>query len=237
MRDELRALARLSEIDASAMDLDRELAEIPTRIDELRGNVAKLTQLLDMERRQLDEADALKRSHEQQVSEATDSLARARAKSAKARNAREAEMAEREVEAVRRTIKDREDERERLMTALAKVGASIEDHERELEELRQIFEKEEAAAKVRMEELQGERNKVVVGREAITAKVGKALLGRYDRVRLKRGSGVAEVVDATCTACRILLTPQQFIAIQRGETVEQCPSCLRLLYYKPTIED
>ena len=98
MRDQLRALAKLAEIDTSASDLDQELQQIPQRIEEMRGDVGRLEAMLERERSQLAEAESLKTSHQADTATRNESLARAKAKSAQARNAREAEMAEREIE-------------------------------------------------------------------------------------------------------------------------------------------
>jgi predicted nucleic acid-binding Zn-ribbon protein len=64
MRDQLRALARLSEIDASAGDIDQELKDIPARIADMRADVEKLEAMLQRERQELEDAERLGRQHE-----------------------------------------------------------------------------------------------------------------------------------------------------------------------------
>jgi predicted nucleic acid-binding Zn-ribbon protein len=237
MRDELRALAKLGEIDLSAADLDKELKAIPAKLEEQRANLNHLEQLLAMERNQLGDAERLKSAQALEASQRSEMLARAKAKGAKARNAREAEAAEREVDAVRRTMREREEEAGKLHDAIAKVEASLSQHETEFEGFRTLFSAEETAAKARLAELEVERAKALEGRDQVVAKLPPVVVKRYERVREKRGAGVAEVIDGTCQGCRLHVPPQQFIQIQRCEGVEQCPHCLRLLYFKPSIED
>ncbi len=237
MREQLRALVRLSEIDDSASGIDKELRELPQRVAETRADLERLEGLLDGERRELVEAEELARAYDEQIGGSTDQLTRAKTKGAKARNAREAEAAEREMEAVRRTIKEREDEQLRLAEAIEQKKASLGEREAKLGEFRTMYEEEDALAKVRVEELLAERARVTEGREAIAAKVGAALVRRYERIREKRGNAVAEVVDATCRGCRVQLPPQFFNELHTAQEVMQCPQCIRFLYLRQVIED
>jgi len=237
VRDQLRALAKLSEIDASARELDQELKEIPERVNEMRADVERLEALLDKERRDLEEAEQLGRSHVEQVATATELLARAKAKGAKARNAREAEAADREMEGVRRTIKEREEEHGRLSEAMGRVRQSLEDHGQELEALRKMFGEEETKANARIAEVEGERSKVLHGRDELTAQINGPLLKRYERIRGARGVAMVEVVNGTCMGCQMSIPPQQYNDLQRGSEMAQCAHCHRIVYYRAAIED
>lgn len=236
VREQLRTLAKLSEIDASARDLDRELEEVPKRIAEMRSDVQRLEELLARERQQLVDAEKMQKSHDDEIAQRNDALARSRAKAAKARNAREAEATEREVETVRRMIKEREGEKEKLAGAIEEVKKSLAGHEAEFNELRTMFAAEEEKARARVAELQTERSKVVVGRDDLTVKLPRDVLRRYEQVRQKRGVGCVAVIDGTCQGCRMQIPPQMYNTLQRYESVAQCPSCLRILYH-PTVLD
>lgn len=237
MREQLAALAKLSEIDESAREYDAELKELPARIDETRNDVRRLEELLGQERQQLEEAEGLKKQQQDEIAQRNEAIARAKAKGAKARTPKEADAAEREAEANRRAIKEREDEIHRLDEAIEKVRSQVEAHEKDLEELRQHFAEEEKQANERVTELEAKRKEVLHGRDEVAAKLPKQLLKRYERVRSARGSGVAMLTSESCSACSMALPPQLFIEIQRGESIQQCPNCLRLLVYKSLVEE
>jgi len=59
------------------------------------------------------------------------------------------------------------------------------------------------------------------------------LYRRYDAIRLKRGTAIAQVIDGTCKACHMALPPQLFHRLRREPTLEQCPSCNRIIYFMP----
>ncbi|MCB9708144.1 MAG: hypothetical protein H6714_05105 [Myxococcales bacterium] len=236
MRQQLIALSKLSEVDNSARELDTELREIPLRIQQMQETVARLEALLDKEREKLKEAQNLKQQHQDEAQSAAEQLARSKAKMAKARNMKETDAVEREIENIRRTIREREQENDKLASAIAQVEASVMAHEAELEAVRVICREEEERGQKRIEELNIQREEVVAGRDQIAGQIDAALLRRYEQLRARlSGMGIAEVRHGICIACRMSLPSQQSIMLQRCETVEVCASCHRILLYKDAL--
>jgi predicted nucleic acid-binding Zn-ribbon protein len=237
VREQLVALAKLGRIDASTQDLDKELREIPKEVDALRESVVLLEGLLAKERNDLDQAQKLRDQQDVLLKEANDAIARAKAKAAKAKNAREAEAVERELEAARRTVKDRETEREKLVAAIGSVQNSLSQHETEFAGLKEMLQQKDAEAQARIAELSAKRATALHGRDDLAAQVPKEMLSRYDQVRLRRHAGVAEVKDGICQGCRMAVRPMQYIVIQREEGIERCAHCQRYLYWGPWLAD
>ena len=237
MIEQLAALARIAEIDADALRSENELREIPERIAELAGNVKRLGELLELERTDLREADALLSAQDEEMQNQNQALARSRAKSARARNMREADAVERELEVIRRTMKEREEERDKLRQAIEKRRGSVGKHEKELAELEKFAAEEQQKADVRMAELRAQLDLVMAGRRELSAKLPPQILKRYDTIREKRaGMGAAAVKGGICAGCNTSLRPMQTIAVLRSETFEQCPRCIRLLFSPEAIK-
>ena len=237
VREQLVALAKLGRIDASTQELDKELREIPKEVDSLRESVAVLEELLARERNQLEQAQKLGEQQEVALREAIDALSRAKAKSAKAKNAREAEAVERELEVSRRTIKEREAERDKLNGAIEQVRTSLAQHEVEFGGLKEVLAQKSAEADARIAVLQAQRTEALSGRDALLPAVPRDILTRYDAIRGRRVTGVAEVRDGICQGCRMAVRPMQYIVIQREEGVERCSHCQRFLYWGPWLKD
>ena len=231
MLEQLAALAKIADIDSEALRSDLELKEIPERIAELESDVKRLGELLDAERNELKEADSLLQAQEEELQNQSQALARSKAKGARARNMRETDAVERELEVIRRSMKDREEERETLRAAIGKRRGSVEKHEKELAELERFASEEKEKATVRLEELRAVRERVMAGRRELAAKLPADVLRRYELIRDKRaGIGAVPVKGGICTGCNTSLRPNQAIAVLRGETFEQCPRCQRLLF-------
>lgn len=236
-REQLVALAKVGRIDASTQQLDRELKEIPREVEELRESVAVLEGLLARERSELEQAQKLHEQQEQLIKEANDALSRTKAKSAKAKNGREAEAVERELEVTRRTIKEREGEREKLAGAITQVRTSLAQHETEFGGLKELLVQKQSEGEARMAELEAQRTIALTGRSELAALVPRDILSRYDQIRGRRLTGVAEVRDGVCQGCRMQVRAMQFIIMQREEGIERCAQCQRYLFLGKWLED
>ena len=235
MQDKLRALVRLAEIDALARHIDEQLSGIPNELEERRQAVAALEALVGGQRQQMDEAELLLASQQEALASRTDMLGRSRAKGAKARNMREAEASERELDAIRRTIREGEVEKERLEAMIASTGNILVEPLRELEEQKRALVEAEAGTADRLAALRLEGAEITKGREQYTATVPKAVYLRYERIRPKIHPAVVEVKDGVCMGCRIHVAPQLNIQILRGGDFYQCQQCQRFLYSRDAI--
>jgi hypothetical protein len=229
--EQLAALAKIAEIDSEALRSDTELKEIPERMAELAADVQRLGELLDAERVEIKDAANLLSAQEEEMQSQNQSLAKSKAKSARARNMREADAVERELEVIRRGMKEREEEREKLRVAIEKRNGSVAKHEKELAELQRYEQEEKAKAETRLAELNAHRDKVMQGRRELAALLPPEVLRRYDMIRKARGGiGAAPVKSGICAGCHTSLRPQQVVSALRGETFEQCPRCQRFLF-------
>jgi predicted nucleic acid-binding Zn-ribbon protein len=237
LREELVALAKLAEMDDSARDIDAELKRIPQQLEELRASVQMLESMLAQEREQLTQAEALKARQSAELKERGEGLQRARKKVAQSSNIREANAAEREVEANRRAIKEREDELSRIGDTIEAKTASLAEREKDFEEAKGVLQAREESSKARVAELEEQRGVMLNGRDELVAKVPKNVVKRYERLRGGIPNAVIIITDGTCTACRMALPPQLTIELQRANELHQCPHCRRIIIHKTVIED
>ena len=237
MRDELLALAKLAEMDDSARDIDAELKRIPQSLEELRDNVQTLENMLAQERQQLADAEALQVQQSAELKERTEGLQRARKKVAQASSIREADAAEREVDANRRSSKEREDELGRIAQAIEAKTTSLAEREKDFEEAKGMLQATEESSRSRVAELERERGNLLVGRDELAAKVPKAIVKRYDRLKTGMTNVVIIIKDGNCPGCRMALPPQLTIDLQRADELHQCPHCRRIIIHKSILED
>src|ERR1035437_8419427 len=73
-------------------------------------------------------------------------------------------------------------------------------------------------------------------RDQIRTAVNDDLLRHYERVSKFRGSGISEVREHQCMACRVMLRPQTYNEVRSGQQTIVCDSCQRILYFNPADE-
>ena len=85
-------------------------------------------------------------AQEEELQNQSQSLAKSKAKGARARNMRETDAVDRELEVIRRSMKEREEEPRTLRAAIEKRRGSVGKHEKELAELQKFAEEERQKA-------------------------------------------------------------------------------------------
>ena len=117
------------------------------------------------------------------------------------------------------------------------MQSSLTQHETEFSGLKEMLATKDAEAQTRIAELQEQRTQALSGRDELVPLVPKDILSRYDAIRQRRLTGVAEVKEGICQGCRMAVRPMQYIVIQREEGVERCSHCQRFLYWGPWMQD
>ncbi|MFZ9888901.1 MAG: zinc ribbon domain-containing protein [Myxococcota bacterium] len=69
-------------------------------------------------------------------------------------------------------------------------------------------------------------------RGALVAKLPAPLIKRYEKIAEKRGVAIAVVHGELCSACKRTLPPQLCIQLYKGQVLETCPSCQRILVHE-----
>lgn len=236
MLRQMVTLWQLRKMDEATKSIDERLQAVPDEVSDMERNVKRLETLLVDERNALDEARGLLSRQQGELSESNQLVSRVKAKGAQAKNAKEVQAAERELDMARRSAKDREEEIQRLNVAIEDKEKSLGERESKLEGLKNVFEEEQGKATEQLGDLRTRREAADAGRGDLTDKLPATILRRYERVRGARGSAVAEVVDGTCMGCRVRIPPQMHIELLRTETLYQCPNCLRFLLPREVLE-
>jgi predicted nucleic acid-binding Zn-ribbon protein len=158
-------------------------------------------------------------------------LEQSREKLGRSRTEREANAAQRELEELRKLIRDREEEIGKLTADADGYRQQIESTENDHKKLADELAAREGEISSKLGEVDGKAQAKKVERDAAAKVLPGQLYRRYDMIRSKRGNALAQTSDGTCNACHMSLPPQMFHRLRREPILEQCPSCNRLIYF------
>ena len=136
------------------------------------------------------------------------------------------------------------------------VGAEVLQHEErvlvnmmEADEINATIKKAEAALKAAQAKVATERAAIeseakthqatvtecAIARDKVVAAMdNKGAIDTFQRIAKVRGTAVARAIDERCTICQVRLRPAVFSEVRNSESLVQCDSCNRILYYIPT---
>jgi predicted nucleic acid-binding Zn-ribbon protein len=237
LKEQLRDLLQLQTIDAKVKELEATIKSLPTKLEPARRDLAKLETMLTAEKARIAENETFKKQQETLLEREVESMKSAKSKLSVSKTGKEFNAATREIDNKKRAIQEREGEIKKLREIVATTTEQAVAHETDVDAIRQSMAGDEADVAQRIAVLREEIAVVGAGREELRAKIGKQLLKDYDSLATKRGYSVAPVVKGVCQGCHTTLPPQMNNMLARGDTVERCPRCLRIVYRPETLED
>jgi len=236
VNEKIAALVELQNIDDEIREYQVQRDELAANLERLRSILGRMGEGLADKRERLAEATRFHEEKRIDLSADADRLSGAKSKLAAVTRTKEYAAMTRELENLRKKFGDDESELRRLETAITEYKASIAEEEAKLEELSAEVSREEQSSADRLTELDTVIARIGARKKSVSAVLPKSLVGRYERILVKReGKAVVPVVAGHCQGCRMMLPPQLFIQVQRGEALHSCPSCQRYLYYTAEI--
>lgn len=224
-------MEELAAMDAEVKALEEKLVEERGVLERLKENLKALDERLSTDRATVGAAD--KQRHELQIDirTMTQQIEHSRDKLNRSRTERESQAAQRELEELRKLVRDREDEIQRIDGDTAAVRAELETTEAEHKSLTEELAAKEGDIQAKVAELESDRQTKGGGRDAIVKRLPPALYRRYEMIRGRRGTAIAQTTDGTCNKCNMALPPQLYHRLRREPLIEQCPSCNRIIYF------
>ena len=237
MRDQLKRLEDLQRHDAKIQELENSLKAIPVKLAATQNDLARVEGLLETERQSMGETERYYGEQKGLMTDDEVQVAGAKHKLAQAKNSKEYMAAQREIEQRREGLATREVEINKLVEALDAKKKLLADRANDVATLRGSIEKDGEAAKARMSEIESKIAELRGERDKLAAEVKPEVLKRYSSIRLRRGLAVVSVRNGTCQGCNMNIPPQLYNVLQRGVSVETCPSCHRIIYWEEIMKD
>lgn len=231
--EQIVALEELAALDAELKTLGDELGRERGALETLRGKLAELEEKVKNDKSHLSAIEKLRNDYVAEVRNMMQQLEHSREKMNRARNEREANAAQRELEELRKLIRDREDEIGKLTTDGDAARQQIAATEEEAGKLSAELGETEGSVQAKLGDTESRQTARASTRDAIVKKLPAQVYRRYEVIRGRRGTGIAQTTDGTCKACNMALPPQLFHRLRREPLLDQCPSCQRIIYYTP----
>jgi predicted nucleic acid-binding Zn-ribbon protein len=235
---ELSKLIDVQEIDKVILEVTQGLERLPeelkvleTALEELQaGHAARLQDLADLQ--------AQHRNTEMEMAEMEEGIKTSRQRLMEIKS-------NIEYKAMLKEIAFKEDQRDQRETRILELLDLMETQKGLIAELSQQIEKQtailtrlrqEVAAQMKI--FQQELTELEEKRKKLRKGVPAALFKRYEFIRQRRnGTAITPVQEGVCLGCHMNILPQQFIDLQKGVEILQCPHCQRILYWEAEDEE
>ena len=232
MNADLDRLIRLQQLETAADEARRKMADHPAQIQALDARLQSARDAVAGTKARLTAAAEKRRAEEKEVAGVQTRLAKYKDQLLEVKTNREYTAMLHEIETAQNDIRAREDRILEIMMEADELNAAIKKSEAELK----ATEKEVAAARAQIDtevsSLQTEIDRTTAERKKVVAGLDRRVLDIFETTaKGRKGVAVAEAKDGLCTICHVRLRPQVFNEVRKNESIIQCDSCRRILYF------
>ena len=231
LREKLKALEELQQIDLESDEVRRALEGVPARRAAAEQRILEARKAYDEQKARLDQNERERRQIDVLLSMERDKVKKWEGRLGEIKTPREYAALSREIDIAKKTNEGQSEQAKLLLAAAGELKAALEQRGEALADAEDAaqgalaaLDQERADAEARLAALEARR-------AAAVGLVDPALLAKYENIKRRRaGVAVSPVVGSTCKGCHRNIPPQLSIVLQRADTIETCPNCHRIIY-------
>ncbi len=234
MIDTLTSLVALQALDTAADAARKRVAELPGIEKGLDRRIAEATAVVDGLKAQLAQNDTARRALEKDTAQIDARMAKFEEHKSAVKTNQEFHALNHEIEVAQAAKSALDDQVLALMDAADALVAARQAAEGALAEVRAAADAERATLRAERASLEAELARLAAARAAATPAVPPAILAKYEQIaKNRKGVAVAAMANGICTGCHVRLRPNIEQQVRRNDTITQCDSCQRILYFAP----
>jgi len=229
MNVDLERLLSLQAADREIARLRQEIAALPERISGVEAKLNSAKAQVETAKARIKAGENARRKHEADIQAERQKISKYRDQSLEVKTNDQYKALMHEIGFAEQAIRDKEDKILEAMLDAEEQEKLIRTAEAELKAQTAVIEREKTEVRTRTEQDERELAEWSLKRNQLRNDINSDTVAHYDRVLRLRGSGVAEVRNGKCSACNVLLRPQELQEALSQEVVMTCNSCGRIL--------
>jgi hypothetical protein len=235
VHSDLQHLVRLQQLDTDIESARRRIDDIPRIQQALDERLAEQREAMAAIKQRLADSQTARRDIEKEVASIQSRLSKYKDQLMEVKTNKEYQAMQKEIATAEEAVRSHED---RILDRMEEADTLA----RDLKAAEVELTRQEAEI---VKERQGlDEEAVTLGRQADQASAARISLARelsptalrlFEHVaRQRKGLAVAEARNGHCMVCQVRIRPQIYNEVRRNESLIQCDSCLRILYFVPS---
>jgi uncharacterized protein len=233
---DLRNLIALQDTELKIAGLQKEISEVPNRIQAFETELQQLT-LKHQERvARGQELSKQRRALEGDVDLLRTKLTKLRDQLMTVKTNREYTAMLHEIQGVEAQIRSEEDKVLDIMEQMESAEGDLRSAEKVLKVQTAQIQEKIRHCQASVPGIESELDRLRAEKASAEAGIGSDLLSRYRRIAdARRGIALAEARDELCSACHVRIRPQVYADLFRNEHLYSCDSCSRILFLREAL--
>ena len=235
MSPDLERLIKLQQLDSTIEDARRRIAVHPQRLADADARLSEATERVEAAKQRLKANQEARRGLEKdvalfqgRVSKFKDQLSKVKTNREYQSIQHEIETAQRDLSAVKEKVLEHMMEADVITADIKQSEAVLATQQKEVGGEKDALERELADAEATLAQASQ-------ARATVLAEMEPRLIAMFEQVaRVRKGVAICSATrDGLCSVCHMRLRPQVFQLVRQNDSIIQCDSCQRILYYVP----
>jgi predicted nucleic acid-binding Zn-ribbon protein len=232
MLADLERLIQLQDLESRAAVANKAIAEAPGRIAALDALLQSATTALAAAKQALADNQTQRRSIDKDLIADQQRLDKYKDQIMAVKTNEQLHAMQHQMKSVEDDIGKQEERVLVNMMAADEINAGIKKAEAALKAAQTKVAAERAAIESEAKTHQATVAECAAARSALVASMeNKGAVETFERIARVRGTAVARAEGERCTICQVRLRPAVFAEVRKNESLVQCDSCNRILYF------
>jgi len=236
LKDKLKKLVGLSQIDAELLELEELLLSLPQAILTFEAEQKNRVHEFENYKTILANLESEKRSKESDLTEKKDWIVKGEEKLKAIKTNKEYHALLKEISLAKKTINLLEEQITKLTDAIQNEQNRISESENKVEGEKNTTSTEVEKMKEQLKSIEEKRQAKSLEREQFLEGVEVTMIHHYNLIRQKINPALALAKNGFCCECNTKIPPQIFNDLHRLNSLISCPRCRRILYLELALD-
>lgn len=234
MLPDLERLIQLQDIESRAAVANKAIADAPGRIAALDALLQSATATLAAAKQALTDNQTQRRSIDKDLAAAQQRQDKYKEQVMAVKTNEQLHAMQAQIKAVGEEVGQHEERVLVNMMAADEINASIKKAEAALKAAQAKVAAERAAIENEVQAHHATVAETTAARQKLIAALdNKNVVDTFQRIAKVRGTALARAEGERCTVCQVRLRPAVFTEVRKNDSIVQCDSCNRILYFVP----
>jgi predicted nucleic acid-binding Zn-ribbon protein len=233
-KQQIAALAELQQIELEMSEIREKLGSVNQRFEELDGKQLNLKQIIDQQESTIKEMNRQYRAYESDAQANLDRIRKSEAKLSSVKTNKEYQSSLKEIDDLKEKNSHLEDEMIAFLERLEEADETLKAKISAYSALKTEVQAQKEAIQLEAQEQSLQLEKLEAEWKVLSKVIDAELLVTFNRIKTNQTNkiGIVAVIDAVCQGCHMNIPPQLYNELQRGDKLQRCPICERIIYWK-----
>ena len=235
MSPELEALIQLQTLESTIADARARMAAHPQRLADADARLAEADRVVEEAAQRLKDSQEARRIVEKDAAVYQGRLTKFKDQLSAVKTNREYTAMQHEIETAQKDLGAAEEKVLERMIEIDQLTAEVKQAETARAAQKKVIEAEKAELARELAAAEKTLADTTAARAGVVASVEPRIMSLFEQVaKVRKGVALSMATrDGLCSICHVRMRPQVFQQVRANDSVVQCDSCQRILYWIP----